>query len=81
MFHPEGYKILFLASIIFLVAILTIDKLFEIEWLRLSSSTIFIILFILVLQFFRNPKRNTVFNDHNIRAPVDGKVVVIEEVF
>jgi phosphatidylserine decarboxylase len=35
---------------------------------------------IIVLQFFRNPKRITILNDHQIIAPVDGKVVVIEEV-
>jgi phosphatidylserine decarboxylase len=37
-------------------------------------------LFILVLQFFRNPKRLTQLNDNNVVSPVDGKVVVIEEV-
>jgi phosphatidylserine decarboxylase len=36
---------------------------------------------ILVLQFFRNPKRNTIINPDHIIAPVDGKVVVIEEVY
>jgi phosphatidylserine decarboxylase len=36
---------------------------------------------ILILQFFRNPKRNTPIDDNHIIAPVDGKVVVIEEVF
>jgi phosphatidylserine decarboxylase len=40
----------------------------------------FLLLFILILQFFRNPKRNTVQNLNQIIAPVDGKVVVIEEV-
>ena len=35
---------------------------------------------IIVLQFFRNPKRITVINDAQIIAPVDGKVVVVEEV-
>ena len=35
---------------------------------------------IIVLQFFRNPKRVTIINDRQIIAPVDGKVVVIEEV-
>lgn len=39
-----------------------------------------LILFILILQFFRNPKRNTQINDNYIIAPADGKVVVIEEV-
>lgn len=40
-----------------------------------------IILFLLIIQFFRNPKRRTKVNDATIIAPVDGKVVVIEEVF
>ena len=35
---------------------------------------------VLILQFFRNPKRNTILNDNQIIASVDGKVVVIEEV-
>lgn len=40
-----------------------------------------VILLLLILQFFRNPKR--IFNTHNndILSPVDGKVVVIEEVY
>ena len=81
MFHKEGYKIILIASIILLVAVLSADKFIEIEWLRLSISSIFLVLFVLVLQFFRNPNRNTILNDHHIIAPVDGKVVVIEEVF
>jgi len=36
---------------------------------------------IIILQFFRNPKRTLQVNDNCIIAPVDGKVVVIEEVF
>jgi phosphatidylserine decarboxylase len=35
---------------------------------------------IIILQFFRNPKRDTPLNSDTIIAPVDGKVVVIEEV-
>lgn len=34
----------------------------------------------IILQFFRNPPRNTVANTEHIIAPADGKVVVIEEV-
>ncbi|MCH2217896.1 MAG: phosphatidylserine decarboxylase family protein, partial [Flavobacteriales bacterium] len=37
-------------------------------------------LLILILQFFRNPRRKTEINTNHIIAPVDGKVVVIEEV-
>lgn len=36
-------------------------------------------LFLLVLQFFRNPKVITPISDKHIVAPADGKVVVIEE--
>jgi phosphatidylserine decarboxylase len=36
---------------------------------------------IMILQFFRNPNRDLQINDNQIIAPVDGKVVVIEEVF
>ena len=35
----------------------------------------------MILQFFRNPNRSITPNEHTIVAPVDGKVVVIEEVF
>jgi phosphatidylserine decarboxylase len=35
----------------------------------------------LVLQFFRNPKRTTPKNEKHLISPVDGKVVIVEEVF
>tara|TARA_B100001175_G_C19368898_1_gene570752 strand:- start:406 stop:921 length:516 start_codon:yes stop_codon:yes gene_type:complete len=35
----------------------------------------------MILQFFRNPKRKTKINPNKIIAPVDGKVVIIKEVF
>ena len=39
------------------------------------------LLLIIILQFFRNPKRNFILDENQILSPVDGKVVVIEEVF
>jgi phosphatidylserine decarboxylase len=36
---------------------------------------------VLVLQFFRNPKRITPKNEKHLIAPVDGKIVIIKEVF
>jgi phosphatidylserine decarboxylase len=38
------------------------------------------VFFVLVVQFFRNPSRNTPQGEGLIIAPADGKVVVIEEV-
>ena len=40
-----------------------------------------LVFLILILQFFRNPKRHTDLNEKQVISPVDGKVVVIEEVF
>lgn len=50
-------------------------------WIRVVILITSIVLFFLVLQFFRNPKRKTVVNNKHVIAPVDGKVVVIEEVY
>lgn len=80
MFHKEGYKIIMGSMLIFVVLILAIDKFVGILWLNKALMIAFLLLFILILQFFRNPKRNTVQNSNQIIAPVDGKVVVIEEV-
>ena len=40
-----------------------------------------VVVLIIILQFFRNPKRIAIRNSNQILAPVDGKVVVIEEVY
>ena len=50
------------------------------DWIKQLILIGTIILFFLILQFFRNPRRQTERNDVHIIAPVDGKVVVIEEV-
>lgn len=81
MFHKEGYKIMLWAIILF-VAINLFSIIFvEIVWIIQLIFAATAILLILIIQFFRNPKRNTVVNDTHVVAPVDGKVVVIEEVF
>jgi len=81
MFHKEGYKIILISTFIVGVGILLIDKFISEEWLNKLLSLLLLLFYIIVLQFFRNPKRNTLLNDNAIMAPVDGKVVVIEEVF
>jgi phosphatidylserine decarboxylase len=80
MFHKEGYKIIVLASIILVAVMLLTDRFIQVLWLQKILMIAFLILYILVLNFFRNPRRNTVLNTEHILAPADGKVVVIEEV-
>ncbi len=80
MFHKEGYTIILSSLAISAILIVLIDKYIFFPWSsKLMIITILIILAI-ILQFFRNPKRHTVINNNQIIAPVDGKVVVIEEV-
>ena len=80
MFHNEGHKIIIIATTIVVAAVLLIDSFIAISWLRMLLQIAFLVLFILILQFFRNPKRHTNLDDKTVVSPVDGKVVVIEEV-
>ena len=80
MFHKEGYKIIFFTMVIVVGSFFLIDEFVAIEWLRTTLMLAILILFILILQFFRNPKRLTKMDEAQVVSPVDGKVVVIEEV-
>lgn len=79
MFHKEGQKIIFVTLLIVGSLFLIIDFI-EIPWLVKTLQIALLTFFILILQFFRNPKRHTKRNDKQVISPVDGKVVVIEEV-
>lgn len=79
-FHKEGSKIIFFSLVISVAIVLAADFI-PIEWLRKTVDIAVILLLIIILQFFRNPNRAILVNNKNITAPVDGKVVVIEEVF
>ena len=79
MFHKEGHKIILLTFTTVVIITLLLDY-FSITH-KTYIQIFLIIQLIIVLQFFRNPKRITNFGDNNIVSPVDGKVVVIEEVF
>lgn len=81
MFHKEGYKIL-VSSLIGLIIINLLSNLFiEKQWIITLIFAATFIMFILVAQFFRNPKRKIKKDDNHILAPVDGKVVAVEKVF
>ena len=81
MFHKEGSKIILISTTV-LVAILLLSEKFITNFWLLKGIQGFALLFLLiVLQFFRNPKRAVALDDGHIISPVDGKVVVIEEVY
>lgn len=79
MFHKEGFKIIFFSALIIASLIFLIDYFILNYWLQKSLMVALLIFLILILQFFRNPKVNTIINNNHILAPADGKVVVVEE--
>lgn len=80
MFHKEGYTII-------ITSFFTITSIFvAIDFLNLNVvmtkvlRTVLIIILLLILQFFRNPRRHTLKNDTKIISPADGKIVIIKKV-
>ncbi|MEP0212563.1 MAG: phosphatidylserine decarboxylase family protein [Cellulophaga sp.] len=80
MFHKEGQKIIIITFILVAAAVISAQYFVTLNWLRLGLQVAALVFLILILQFFRNPKRKVVKTFDDILAPVDGKVVVIEEV-
>ena len=80
-FHKEGYASLTLVLVFAIVFASAIQYMFpENHYLHVFSYAVGAFFIIVILQFFRHPKRNIVQNSNQIIAPADGKVVVIEEV-
>jgi len=80
MFHKEGSKIIFI-TLLLVVGVIFATDFIAIGWLKTVLILVSIVFLILVLQFFRNPNREIDNSDNHVLAPVDGKVVVIEEVY
>ena len=81
MFHKEGHRIIINTFLIVAVIALAAEYQLTAVWLKMGIQIGALLFFILVLQFFRNPKRVTPQNEKQLIAPVDGKVVIIEEVY
>lgn len=78
--HKEG-RILLLVLLLVLAAIYVAITYFFPENNALQNGVLIgsIILYFIILQFFRNPKVIIDHNEQQVLAPADGKVVVIEE--
>ena len=81
-FHKEGAKTILISCFITVAIVIGANELIHDHFIILKSVQILALIFlIIILQFFRNPNRQIIPNVNTITAPVDGKVVVIEEVF
>ena len=81
MFHKEGHKIIVFSF--FITFIISISSEYFITNYSISKILQFfsLVIFCLVLQFFRNPKRRIIKNGNGILSPVDGEIVSIRKVF
>ncbi|MFY0626180.1 MAG: phosphatidylserine decarboxylase family protein [Reichenbachiella sp.] len=79
--HKEGKRILLILFVILVGLNAYLYSSFP-EWEIINQGVIILsaIFYLLILQFFRNPKFDVPVNENHILAPADGKVVVIENV-
>ncbi|RKS98469.1 phosphatidylserine decarboxylase family protein [Flavobacterium sp. 123] len=81
MFHKEGTQSILFGTLFTAIVLLLADNFIDTNWVKMGIQIITLLFLIIILQFFRNPQRTFTLNENQILSPVDGKVVVIEEVF
>jgi phosphatidylserine decarboxylase len=80
MFHKEGFTIIIVSFVLVAIAAFVVDYFIATKWLRITLHISLLLILVLILQFFRNPSRPPLERTDAVVAPVDGKVVIIEEV-
>lgn len=80
MFHREGQRIILIAFTLLSLVVLLAHLYVTTPWLKWTLQIGSIVLLVLIMQFFRNPRRIAQKNFDEILAPVDGKVVIVDEV-
>lgn len=78
--HKEGRRLLIVLFLILVALSVALSYLIKNDIIIQLTIGASLILFLLVLQFFRNPQVLSVKNDNHVLAPADGKVVAIEDV-
>lgn len=78
--HKEGYGIILIALLLLAGLYFLGEYLLGSEsWILKLILTACLVMFVLVVQFFRNPSRTVPTIEGAVICPADGKVVVIEE--
>ena len=81
MIHREGYTLIFATLILCGVGAWSVHRYLTSPTLLAWIAYLLLgVITVLVVQFFRNPQRNTVLDPQRIIAPADGQVVIIEKV-
>jgi len=78
--HRQGYKIILFTFLIYTVILFVIINYLNVLVLSLAIFAVFLFSFLLIIWFFRIPRRILTNNENFIYAPADGKIVAIEEI-
>ena len=81
MFHREGFFIISISFVLTATFLIVSDLLIKSLFIKYLIQFLSVFFLVLILQFFRNPKRSVSPDDKLILSPVDGKVVIIDSVF
>lgn len=81
MFHKEGHKIILIALFGAIIIAITTHFYIPAYWIKTPIQIAALTLLVFILQFFRNPKRSFSVDDTKVKAPSDGKIVIIKEIF
>ncbi|MAH81655.1 MAG: phosphatidylserine decarboxylase family protein [Flavobacteriaceae bacterium] len=81
MFHREGFIIISISFVLTATFLILSDLLIKSPFIKYLIQFLSVFFLVLILQFFRNPKRSVSPDDKLILSPVDGKVVIIDSVF
>ncbi len=81
MFHKEGHKIIIYSFFITFIISISSEYFLTNDYFSKITQIFSLVIFCLVLQFFRNPKRKILKNENEILSPVDGKIVSIKKIY
>jgi len=80
--HREGYTTIFIAFLFVAVVLLTFNHIFPGQtWFHAGLYAVGLWFFIMIIRFFRYPKRDLNGGENIISCPADGTIVVIEKTF
>lgn len=78
--HKEGRTLLFVLLVVFFAINWAVARFFpESSFIQTTVIVVSLVLYLIVLQFFRSPIFTVQKNEKYVIAPADGKVVVIED--
>jgi phosphatidylserine decarboxylase len=78
--HREGYKTIIIAFLFVATVLLTFNHIFPDQtWFHVAFYLTGLWFFLMIVRFFRSPKRTVIDGEKVLASPADGKVVVIEK--